>query len=181
MVNFFLTSSSLSDVHEQIQRERTEKCIVIIRFNEKGQVSMKKINPFVLTTALASRVGEIIYAKILNDGNLLVRCANEEQLEKALNLKEIGKLKVASTGRVGAQNGGGCKGVITRMPMSVSMEELKRNLKGGKIMSALSMKMTKEEVKKNSETALIEFGIQGISGLYELPGESVCAKAIEVL
>ena len=42
-----------------------------------------------------------MYAKALNDGNLLVRCANEE-LEKAPKLKEIGKLKVASTGRVGA-------------------------------------------------------------------------------
>ena len=93
-------AESEEEVHEQIQRERTEKCIVMIRFSEKGQESMKKINPFVLTTALASKIREIIHAKILNDGNLLVRYANEEQLEKALKLKEIGKPKVASTGRV---------------------------------------------------------------------------------
>ena len=86
---------------------------------------MKKINPFVLTT-LASRIGEIQYAKLLNDGNLLVRCVNEEQLEKAFKLKEIGKLKVASTGRVGARNGGGCKEVITGVPISIGMEELKK-------------------------------------------------------
>lgn len=55
-----------------------------------------------LTTALVSKIWEILYAKVLNDGNLLVRCANEEQVENALNLKEIGILKVAYTGRVGA-------------------------------------------------------------------------------
>ncbi|XP_056270945.1 uncharacterized protein LOC130194087 [Pseudoliparis swirei] len=117
---------------------------------------MKKISPFVLTTALANKIGEIMYAKVLSDGNLLVRCANEEQLEKALGLKEIVKMKVLSTGRVGAQKGGG-KGVITGVPVSVDMEELKRNLKGGAIVNAQRMKMTREGVKMDSESVLIEF------------------------
>ncbi len=63
---------------------------------------MKIINPFVLTKHLASKIGEILYAKVLNDGNLLVNCANEDQFEKAIKVKEIGKLKVINTRRVGA-------------------------------------------------------------------------------
>lgn len=86
-----------------------------------------------------------------------MRCANEEQLEKVLKLKEIGKNKLESTGRVGAQNGGGCKGVITGVPVSVCMEELRKNIKGGKIKNVQRLKTTKEGMKKDSETVLIEF------------------------
>lgn len=85
---------------------------------------MHKINPFMLTTTLAKKIGEIEYAKILNDGNLMVRCADAMQMEKALKVKEIGKCKVENTGRVGARREDGCIGVITGVPMNVSMEEL---------------------------------------------------------
>ncbi len=124
-------SESEEEGYEQNKKEIHENFIVIIRFNDKDQENMKIINPFVLTKHLASKIGEILYAKVLNDGNLLVNCANEDQFEKAIKVKEIGKLKVINTRRVGAQNGGGCKGVITGVPMNVGMEELKRHLKGG--------------------------------------------------
>lgn len=67
---------------------------------------MKKINPFALTTTLADKIGQIMYAKVLSGGYLLVRCVNEEQLEETLKLRGIGKIKVENTRRVGAQNGG---------------------------------------------------------------------------
>lgn len=142
---------------EQTQRVRPEKFIAIIRFNEKGQENMKKINPFLLTTNLAGKIGEIQFAKVLNDGNLLVRCNSGEQIDKALKLKEIGNNKVVSTMKVGAQNEGGCKGVITGVPMNVRMEELKKCIKGGNVKEAQRLKTTKEGVKKDSGTVMIEF------------------------
>ncbi len=42
-----------------------------------------------LTTTLANKIGDIEYAKVLNDDNLLVRCADAVQLGKALKVKEI--------------------------------------------------------------------------------------------
>ncbi len=75
-------SVSEDDEIEGIQRDSPDKYTVIVRFNEKSQSDMKKINPFTLTTALANKVGEIIFAKVLNDGNLLIRCENESQVEK---------------------------------------------------------------------------------------------------
>lgn len=36
-------SDSEEDEYERVQRERSEKCIVIIRFNEKVQESMKEV------------------------------------------------------------------------------------------------------------------------------------------
>lgn len=77
----------------------------VVEHQGKGTKRMKKINPFILTTTLANKIGEILYAKVLNDGNLLVRCVDEEQLEKALSLKEIGKAKVESTRRGRVQRG----------------------------------------------------------------------------
>lgn len=124
-------SESEEEGQEQNKKEIQDNLIVIIRFNDKDQENMKIINPFVLTKHLASKIGEIVYAKVLNDGNLLVKCANEDQFEKAFKVKEIGKLKVINTRRVGARNGGGCKGVISGIPMNVGMEELKRHNKGG--------------------------------------------------
>lgn len=150
-------SESEEEGQEQNKKEIHESFIVIIRFNDKDQENMKIINPFVLTKHLASKIGEILYAKVLNDGNLLVNCANKDQFEKAIKVKEIGKLKVINTRRVGERNGGGCKGVITGVPMNVGMEELKRHLKGGEIVIAQRLKTTREGMKKDSETVLIEF------------------------
>lgn len=150
-------SESEDDEIEGVQRDSPDKYTVIVRFNEKSQSDMKKINTFTLTTALANKVGEIIFAKVLNDGNLLIRCENESQVEKALKMKEIGKIKVGNSGRLGVKNGGGSKGVITGVPMSVGMEEIKKSVKGGKIINAQRLKTTKEGVEKDSETVLFEF------------------------
>ncbi len=141
-------SESEEEGHEQNKKEIHENFIVIIRFNDKDQENMKIINPFVLTKHLASKIGEILYAKVLNDGNLLVNCANEDQFEKAIKVKEIGKLKVINTRRVGARNGGGCKGVITGVPMNVGMEELKRHLKGGGNSDCTKIKNNKRRSEK---------------------------------
>ena len=145
---------------------------------------MKKINPFVLTTNLASKIGEIQYAKVLNDGNLLVRCNSEEQIDKALRLKDIGNNNVVSR-RVGAQNRGGCKGVITGIPMNVKMEEFKKNIKGGKVREVQRLKTTKDGVKKDSETVMIEFEDENVPkrvflGVCVVPSENLCTQAIKM-
>ncbi len=149
-------TESEEDGQITVQKEREEK-FVVIRFNEKNQGSMKKVNPLVLTTTLANKIGDIEYAKVLNDGNLLVRCADAVQMEKALKVKEIGKCNVENTGRVGARMGGGSTGVITGVPISVSMEELKRNIKGGKVLNVQRLKSAKEGVMRDSETVSVEF------------------------
>lgn len=61
-----------------------------------------------------------------------------------------------SAGKIGT-NGGGSKGVITGVPVSVGMEEIKKNVRGRKVIKAQSLKTTREGRKKESETILIEF------------------------
>lgn len=117
-------SESEDEGQNQTQGKREDKFIVIIRFNEKSQGSMKRTNPFLLTTTLTNKVGEIKYARILNDGNLLISCVDEKQMERALKIKEINKCKVENSSRVGARKGGGFTGVIRGVPLNVSIEEL---------------------------------------------------------
>ncbi len=172
-----------SDEERQVmvQKEREEKYVVIIRFNEKNQESRKKVSPMVPTTTLANKIGDIEYAKVLNYEKCLVRCADAVQMEKALKVKEIGKCKMENTGRVGARMGGGSTGVITGVRINVSMEELKRNIKGGKVLKVQRLKYAKEGVMRDSETVSVEFegdqsSKEGILGIYELSSKDVCTK-----
>ncbi len=63
------------------------------------------MNSLKLTKIINREIGNIEFAKVLSDGNLLVGCNKEEQANKALKLKEIGQIKVVSTNRVGAEKG----------------------------------------------------------------------------
>lgn len=74
-----------------------------------------------------------------------------------MNLKQLGKFKVENAGQVGAQTGGGCKGVISGVPISVKMDDLKSKIKGGNVISVVRMKATKEGLKVDSESVLIHF------------------------
>lgn len=96
-----------------MQSMRREKFTAITRFNEKGREHVKTVNPLLLPTALAAKMEEIQYAKVLNDGNLLVRCNSEEQSDQALKLKEKQGGQQQQQEEGGAQHGGGCKGVMT--------------------------------------------------------------------
>lgn len=116
---------------------------------EKNRGIMKKVSPFV--------IGEIEFAKILNDGNLLVRCADDGQMKKALNIKDIAKCKVENTGRVGMRKKDGRVGVITGVPLSVTMGELMKNIKGAKVVSVQRMKTSRDGEVKDTETVSIEF------------------------
>lgn len=149
-------SESDEERQESLYKE-IEKYEVVIRFSEKSQAIMKKVSPFVLTSTLANKIGEIEFAKILNDGNLFVRCANAGQMDKALKIKDIAKCKVENSGRVGTRKKDGKIGVITGVPLSVNMEELKKNIKGAKILSVQRMKTKRDGVVKDSETVSIEF------------------------
>lgn len=66
---------------------------------------------------------------MLEDGNLLIGCNTEKQVDKARKVQSVRKVKVVKTVKVGEQRSYGGKGVITRVPISVSMSELIENLK----------------------------------------------------
>lgn len=50
---------------------------IILRFGEERGIS--SMSPVKLTTVLRNQVGDIVVAKVLRDGNLMIGCKNEEQ------------------------------------------------------------------------------------------------------
>jgi len=119
-------------------KESEEKWTVVVRFEEPG---VKGLDPLKLTKIIKNQVGEVKYARILNDGNLLIGCSSEEQIGKALKLQVVGKTMVVKVAKVGEQ---GSKGVIYGIPLATEMKELVKNLKE-KCESVQSVKRGREK------------------------------------
>ena len=62
-------------------------------------------------------------AKIIRDGNLLMKCGNKEQRDKALHIESIRK-KVMTERRVLGENKVS-RGVITGIPIDEDLEKVK--------------------------------------------------------
>ena len=71
-------------------------------------------------------------------------------------MKEIGKFKVVSTSLI-EKGSKWSKGVIWGVPIGVTIEEIKTNLKGGVLKNARRMQATREGVRKDSEYVVLEF------------------------
>lgn len=78
---------------------RSELFNVVVRFEGEGGV--KKTDPLKLTKIIKARIGELKYARVLGDGNLLIGCSSEKQMEKTKRMSSVGKVKVAKVVRVG--------------------------------------------------------------------------------
>lgn len=58
-------------------------------------------------------MGEVKYARVLGDSNLLIGCNTENHVEKARKLLRVGKVKMTKTIKDGEQRPNGGKGVTT--------------------------------------------------------------------
>ncbi len=127
---------------------------IILRFGKEGGIS--SMNPVRLTTVLRNQIGDIHMAKVLTDGNLLIVCMNEEQRTRAGRVKEIRWFKVVSGSHI-EKGSKWSKGVIWGVPVGVTMEEIKANLKGGRLRGVRRLQVTREGVRKDSEGIVLDF------------------------
>ncbi|XP_041927035.1 uncharacterized protein LOC121690512 [Alosa sapidissima] len=132
-------------------KEKEEKWNVV-RFDEDGGV--KSIDPINLTKIIKNQVGEVKYARILSDGNLLIGCVSEEQVGRAEKLQTVGKTKVVKSVKVGDQ---GSKGVIYGIPLSVDMKELVKNIKEKCDAVQSAKRLTRGFEKTETESVVIQF------------------------
>lgn len=128
---------------------------VVVRFEGEGGV--KKMDPLKLTKIIREKVGEVKYARILGDGNLLVGCNNEVQMEKAKKMSCVGKIKIVKVVRVGEKINGGSKGMIYGIPLNVNMKELVENLRMKNRSVKSAVRMTRGVEKVETESVLVEF------------------------
>lgn len=71
-------------------------------------------------------------------------------------MKEIGRFKVSNVSRVEKRNMWN-RGVIWGIPVDVNVDEIKTNLKGGKVKDARRLTSFKNGVRQVSESLLLEF------------------------
>lgn len=106
-----------------------EEYKVIFKLKE-GQSGFSSLNPIRLAGALKEELGDILNARILADGKLLVFCKSVAQMNKAASLDSIGKRRVE--GFIPGSKAG-LKGVIYGVSLEVSMVELMRGIEGARI------------------------------------------------
>lgn len=73
---------------------------------------------------------------------MLIGCDKEQQATKALKLEEVAGVKVVSNSKVGSglTRNRGRRGVIRGIPLNLSVEGIKNNMKGRTITDILGMK-----------------------------------------
>lgn len=154
-----LESTESEGQGEEVNSGKKESLNVVVRFDGEGGI--KKMDPLTITKIIRTQVGEVKYAKVLGDGNLLIGCNTETQVEKARKMVSIGKMKVTKTVKVGEQNRG-CKGVITGVPLGISTKTLVGSLKVRNAAVKDVKRMTRGPEKKESETVVVEFDTKTI-------------------
>lgn len=92
---------------------------VILRFKEGNDI--RKVSPVALTRGLKEKVGDILMAKVLADGGLLIKCKDEEQREKAMKLKRVCNMVVESAKKI--NDGSFVRGVIFGIPVEERVED----------------------------------------------------------
>ena len=125
------------------------------------------MNVIKLTNELMGKCGEIKFAREYDDGNLLIGCSDETQMEKAKMLKMVGGKEVMMVVQVGehrVQRPKMSKGVITGIAVEIEEEELKKSLVTPGIEVVSVKRMTKGPEKEKSESVLIEFKGEEIPG-----------------
>lgn len=127
---------------------------VIIKFCD----DVKKIpNPLKLSSELHEKIGDILHAKMLSNGNVLIFCKSEAQRAKALKLSQLGKRAVQGfVPGVGVESDQGSKGVIYIDP-DISEGDVLKNLKGGAVVGVKRFKTRREGAEENSTAVLVIF------------------------
>lgn len=83
-----------------------------------------------LTKDIHQEIGPIKQARFLSKGRLLVETVDVVQQEKILRMKNLNGVRIKS--HVPGANWK-IRGVISGVPLEVSMEDLKKEIKGGKV------------------------------------------------
>lgn len=137
-----------SDVDSVINVRKPETFKVKLQFDSPGSV-----NPLKLTKALNNTIGEVS-VKPLRDGNLLIICNDIEQQESAIKLTSLDGKKVKCFSWEGKRT---VQGVITGVTTDIPIEDILSNVTGAKVVKAKRLMYTKDGVKQESLSVMLQF------------------------
>lgn len=127
----------------------------------KEDASFGKFNPLKLSSEINKLIGNIKCAKTLRDGSLLIVCTNEKDKEKALKIEKI--LGERVSGKTLDRKTYVC-GVISGIPPEVPTEEIKANMKGGKVVDVKRLKASRNGERVDSFSVMIKLDEKVLPG-----------------
>lgn len=125
---------------------------VLVGFKEGHDIG--KIGLIALTVGLKKVLGEVDKAFPVRGGKLLIQCRNSTQRDKALKLQSVCKLEVSEARLFGERR---LKGVISGIPLGEKLEDLKKVMKGGTIVSVKRLQANRNGERVDSTSVLLEF------------------------
>lgn len=123
--------------------------VIITLSNDKGH-----FHPVQVTKAIEKAFGKIKYAKLLSNRRILISAINKKQQERIMKMGSLGggKITVHIPGTAAK-----LRGVISNVPLEMSMEEVKKEIQGGKVIEVKRLQTNKSGVKSDSLSVFIVF------------------------
>ncbi|CAL9687399.1 unnamed protein product [Knipowitschia caucasica] len=134
-------------------RTEEEEYKVIIKFKHESD---RAPNTLKLSSAIRDKIGEILNAKVLSNGNVLVFCRSEAQRKKALALKHLADRAVESY-IPGPSQSHGIQGVIYGVDTGITEEELIGNICGAEVSGVRRFKTMRKGERSDSTAVLLTF------------------------
>lgn len=149
------SSHSEAEIQNELKKVKkantTEQWKVVIEFGEK---SSSKLHPVKLTKAIHDEIGHIKQARFLSKGKMLIEAVNKIQQQKILKMKTLNEVRVKS--HIPGENRRS-RGVISGVPVDISTEEIKKEIKGNKV-SEVKRLLTRYQGKLvDSLSVLLQF------------------------
>lgn len=146
------TDESDSDRGSTTEEKRREEYVIFAKLVDEGD-SFGGMNPIQLTKSLNKEIGEIKSAKVLRNGALMIVCKDEKQQGKAIKMNIINRKKVECSKNYKKFT----KGVITGIPVNVSVDDVKRNITNARVNEVRHLKVNRNGNMQDSLSVMINF------------------------
>lgn len=126
---------------ENIEKVQENDWKVIIEFNKDGG----HYHPIKLTRAIEKEIGKIKFARFMNNKRILIHAISKQQQEKMLSMSSLQgeRMKAHIPGAMTK-----VRGVISGVPLSMSMEDVKHEIQGSKVVEAIRLKAKRDGLLK---------------------------------
>lgn len=132
------------------KEDDTAEWKVVIAFKNEGA----HYHPLKLTKAIEKEIGKIKFAKFLSNRRLLIFATDQRQREKILRAETLNGERISSHIPGSASR---LRGVIQDVPLSMAIDEIIQEVKGGKIVKASRLQICRNGKKTDSLAVLLEF------------------------
>jgi len=143
------TINKVKQTRSEADKEEEREIKVLITFAKQSE---QQTHPVKLSKAIEKEIGVVKAVACLNNGRIMIKCKDEKQKQKILKMKTLAGGKISCT-----EIGNGIRGVISGVPLNVSMDDIKANLSGGTVISTRRLQMWKDNKKCESMSVMILF------------------------